>query len=254
MASMAAGWITIKRTQPDETSTSEYAKTCTELAPGVNYCAEIGRKNEHILVDVRSTYVPEQCIRKVKTDSQLLLVFTGDAGPSADGPWQRFITQEDFTVAEALKLNSGQSLEGFNLGIEGLCEGTKATITFSPQVGFDDPQTKMARPANVLEGSTLRYHVEVVKVLKVAPDGVPYRPCFFSLIDVDGSEDIDEVELARHFARIKRPMPPSVMNEDKDEDGRISFDEFSGPKIPRAAREAQDQEDMLATSGTKSEL
>lgn len=152
------------------------------------------------------------------------------------------MSQEDFTVAEALKLNAGQSLAGFNMGLEGLCEGTKAVITFPASLGFDDPQSKMVRPDGVPPGSSLQYHVEVIRVLKVADDGVPFRPCFFSLIDTDDSEDLDELELARHFARIKQPVPPHVMNEDTDGDGRISFEEFTGPKIPKAVRDMHDNE------------
>jgi len=78
MISAATGWITIKHTKPDGTSTSVYAKKCTELAPGVNYCQEIGSANVDVLIDVKSTSVPEECKRKVKKDSQLLLMFTGD--------------------------------------------------------------------------------------------------------------------------------------------------------------------------------
>ena len=251
------------------------------LAPGVNYCTEIGQANVNVVIDVQSTEVPEECKRKVQKDSQMLLMYTGDAGPSANGPWQRFVAQEDFTVAEALKMKGGGMPTGFTMGMEGLCEGTKAVLTFPAAVGFDDPQSKAVRPPNVAMGSTLQYRVEIIKVLKLAEDGVPYRPCFFSLIDTDGrcvrwvsrrviveawggrrdgtwggcassfcvlspltctnisprprphlqtraylcSEDLDELELKHHFARIKKPMPPHVMSEDKDGNGRISFDE-----------------------------
>jgi len=243
LLSCSSGWITIKHTKPDGTIHSAYAKKCQELAPGVNYCTEIGQANVNVVIDVRSTEVPEECKRKVQKDSQMLLMYTGDAGPSVNGPWQRFVAQEDFTVAEALKMKDGGMPTGFTMGIEGLCEGTKAIITFPAAVGFDDPQSKAVRPPNVATGSTLQYHVEIIKVLKLAEDGVPYRPCFFSLIDTDGSEDLDELELKHHFARIKKPVPPHVMNEDKDGNGRISFDEFTGPKIPTAIREAHDRQD-----------
>ena len=78
------------------------------LAPGVNYCQELGQAGLDVLVDVKTTFMPDDCKRKVKKDSQLLLILTGDAGPSVDGPWERFVSQEDFTVAEAIKLNAGQ--------------------------------------------------------------------------------------------------------------------------------------------------
>ena len=58
-----------------------------------------------------------------------------------------------------------------------------------------------------------------------------------ALIDTDESADIDEAELAHHFKRIKREheMTPAdvIKAEDQDNDGRISWDEFTGPKGPR---------------------
>ena len=122
-----------------------------------------------------------------------------------------------------------QTVKGFDLAMAGLCEGTKATITVPAALGFDEPNAKAARPPEVPVGSALRYDVEIIKILRVAPDGVPYRPCFFSLIDADGSGDLDELELARHFTRVKQQVPPHVMQEDTDGDGRISFDEYVCP-------------------------
>ena len=40
-------------------------------------------------------------------------------------------------------------------------------------------------------------------------------------------------QLTRHFAHIKKPLPSNAMADDKNGDGRISFDEFSGPKHER---------------------
>ena len=69
-------------------------------------------------------------------------------------------------------------------------------------------------------------------MLRIAPDGKPYRPCFFSIIDSDRDSYLTIEELNRHFSRIGQQLPPHVMNEDKDSDGKISWGEFTGPKEP----------------------
>ena len=57
-------------------------------------------------------------------------------------------------------------------------------------------------------------------------------PNLFKLMDSDGSRDLDEREIHYHFDRIgqKLPSPTLFKDQDKDSDGKISWDEFSGPK------------------------
>ena len=44
--------------------------------------------------------------------------------------------------------------------------------------------------------------------------------------------DLDEAELARHFARVGQAIPSNIMVEDKDRDGKITFDESGRPRNP----------------------
>ena len=149
------------------------------------------------------------------------------------GGWVAFESVDDFTHARAIKMGTGEVVKGWGLAMIGMCEGTKAVLTIPPTVGFDSPEGRPARPAGVPVGATLRYEIEIIAVLLLDKEGVPFRPCFFTMIDTDLSGDLDPVELAVHFKRINKPVPPHVMVEDTDGDGRISYDEFNGPKWPR---------------------
>ena len=81
------------------------------LAPGVNYCTELGSADVNVLINVTTTYKPLECRDKVQKNSHLLLHYTGAAAPSADADasqWQQFVAVEDFTVAHALQMGAGE--------------------------------------------------------------------------------------------------------------------------------------------------
>jgi len=245
-------YVTIRRTTPEGGTTSEPVQQCSELAPGVKYCQEIGSPNVRELLDVNVTHVPQQCVRKVQTSSQLLLHYVGRASlaPSEPDSWIQFDAVQDFTHASALQLGAGVVPLGWDKAMVGLCEGTLLTLTIPPSLGFDADAGTPARPVSVPVGATLRYDMEIISVLLVDEQGLPFRPCFFTMIDVDESGYLDEHELERHFARINKPVPTNVMSEDTDEDGRISFDEFTGPKWPRHGRPPQGELGQLGSHGS----
>ena len=197
---LSCAFISIRRTQSDGWTKTEVQKQCTELAPGVNYCQELGDAGVDLLIDVmyKTPALPNSCRKsqKVKKDpplsSQLLVHHVG-SWAGADGVFQPFFKHDDFTVANATRLGA-DTLKAWDMAVDGLCEGERVVITLPPQLGFDEPGARLTRPQEVPVGATLRYDVEIIKVLHVAPDGTPYRPCFFSLIDADGSGDLDEIE------------------------------------------------------------
>ena len=61
------------------------------------------------------------------------------------------------------------------------------------------------------------------------------------MIDTDGDGTISKAEIDAFFEQQGRPVPEGLWeNEDKDGDGVISWEEFSGPKgdsPPNAAKE-----------------
>ena len=56
-------------------------------------------------------------------------------------------------------------------------------------------------------------------------------PNLFKEIDSDGDGSLSASEIEAYFEKMGRPVPDGLFeNEDKDKDGSISWDEFSGPK------------------------
>ena len=217
------GYVTIRKTMPDGSTTSKLAQTCQDLGPGVNYCSNMGTKNEDVVLDVIVTQMPASCQRRVEAKSQVLMQYSGRAStsPLDDASWHHFVDVKDFTHARAVRMGVGEVVKGWDLAMEGMCAGTVATLVVPPSLGFDHRSGRPQRPTDVPAGATLRYDLEIIVVLEVDEKGVPYRPCFFRLIDRDGNGYLDMPELTRHFARIGKEVPAHVMVEDKNKDVRL---------------------------------
>jgi hypothetical protein len=74
----------------------------------------------------------------------------------------------------------------------------------------------------------------------------PPAPNYFSRIDTDGDGNLDKAEIEAFFALQDKPVPDGIWeSEDKNSDGQISWDEFSGPKgdePPSSASSGDDDE------------
>ena len=230
---VALGVVTLKTTEPSGGSTSKKLTTCQSFGPGVKYCTDVGPAGDHT-IELKFAYKPAACDSAVQEDSHLLMQYAALASttPQVAGSWRQFVAVEDFTNTKAFKMGGEQVVTGLKMAMDGMCEGTRATVVISPGLGFDHPSGKPPRPPSVPRGATLRYELEVIALLQLDKQGLPYPPCLFSLIDRDRSSYLDRAELEHHFARIKRALPANAMADDSDGDGRISWVEFSGPKRP----------------------
>jgi hypothetical protein len=62
-------------------------------------------------------------------------------------------------------------------------------------------------------------------------DTPPPAPDYFSRIDTDGDGNLGKAEIEAFFADQGQPVPDGIWeSEDKNSDGQISWEEFSGPK------------------------
>lgn len=111
----------------------------------------------------------------------------------------------------------------------GLCKGAKATLIIPPILGYG---SRGAGGGLIPGGATLRFDVEVVDVLE--DEGLPEsgeEPDLFGFLDEDGDGKLSQLELMEYFSMQGSGLPEGLMErEDKDGDGFISWEEFSGPK------------------------
>ena len=115
---------------------------------------------------------------------------------------------------------------GINQGINGLCVGSKATITVLPKDEHDDGGLS---DYGVPPGATLHFDVEIVSVASDKPDDTN----LFLELDLDESGDISRFEIEEYMDLVlgRSKIPEGLFeNQDTDRDGYISWEEFTGPK------------------------
>merc|ERR1712226_1524581 len=121
------------------------------------------------------------------------------------------------------QIGQGSVIKGWDEGIIGLCKGAKATLVIPPEMGYG----ANGAGADIPGGATLNFDVEVVDIL----DGPPPGPNIFAMIDTNKDKFLDKEEIDAYFKEMGHETPEELWeHEDKDKDGKISWDEFSGPK------------------------
>lgn len=121
-------------------------------------------------------------------------------------------------------IGSGQVIKGWDEGLMGLCIGAKVVLIIPPEMGYGDRGAGGAIPG----GATLNFDVEVVDI----KEGPPKQPNLFEVIDVDESGDLTKEEIAAWWLENNGGDLPADLwdTEDKNKDGVVDWDEFSGPK------------------------
>jgi len=146
---------------------------------------------------------------------------TENKGQQFDSSYEKGETF-NFTVGE------GFVISGWDEGVRGLCKGAKASIIIPPNMGYGEQNPGSKIPS----GATLRFDVEVVDIAEEGPDlSKTGPPNVFNQVDRNGDNRIDKDEIDRYFKDQGEETPEGLFeSDDKDGDGFISFDEFSGPK------------------------
>ena len=175
-------------------------------------------------VDVRDG--PTECAEadRVSVGSDVGVNYVGkiDESSASGTPGAEFVsTYSDVTVGV------GDLIDGWDVGLIGLCRGAKAVLVVPPEMAYGDAAMGDALPG----GATLRFDIEVESVAVPPPD-----PDLFAELDADGDGMLTPDEILAHF-RKEGPdaeMPPDLMsNEDANGDGVVSREEFGGPKMSR---------------------
>ena len=191
---------------------------------------------------------PTKCpdVQKVQKGSYVRLHYTGTIAENSKSgvPGTKFDSSYDSATATKdgdepqpfeTQVGVGKLIKGWDLGLLGLCLGTKARLTIPPSQAYGQRGFQPSIPP----GATLQFDVEIVDVAnykdrQVVVDVPPSEGGggnLFALIDTNRDGKLDEQELQNFFSQQGSDIvPPEVWRDDADQDGTISWVEFTGPK------------------------
>ena len=163
-------------------------------------------------------------LTKVENDIVVGLHFTVtiDESSEAGERGAKIESSHDRGIAPSFPVGQGKVIPGLDLGLAGLCKGSKAHIVIPPHLAYGD----MGVPnSNVPGGVTLRYDVEILELRKPAPND-------FALIDSNKDGQLSKGEAKSYFESKGQMIDIDALfeAEDLDKDGYVSWEEFTGPK------------------------
>lgn len=182
---------------------------------------------------INSVFKPEGCdeARKSKSGDQLYMHYTGtiDKTSPTGEPGKQFDSSVGLGPFD-FALGSGQVIKGWDEGLVGMCVGEKRELIISAEKGYGDRGAGVDIPG----GATLNFQVECLDIQDEKP-----MPNIFADIDkspLDGK--LTEAEITAWFKETQnQDLPEGLMeNEDKNADGFVSWEEFSGPKGSEAPK------------------
>jgi len=171
---------------------------------------------------------PKECddSEKVKKGNFLSMHYTGtiDQSSATGEKGSKFDSSRDRGQTFDVQIGVGQVIKGWDEGIVGLCKGAKANLVIPPDMGYGDQGAGGQIPG----GATLHFDVEVVDINEKGPP----EPNIFAQIDANSDGKLDKDEVTAYFKSMGQDSVPDELweAEDKNKDGVIDWDEFSGPK------------------------
>ncbi|KAH8403720.1 hypothetical protein KR215_001780 [Drosophila sulfurigaster] len=193
---------------------------------------------DDLKVDVIST--PEICDQKTKNGDSLTMHYTGTL--QADG--KKFDSSFDRDQPFTFQLGAGQVIKGWDQGLLNMCVGEKRKLTIPPQLGYGDQGAGNVIPPK----ATLVFEVELINI-----GNAPATTNVFKEIDENADKQLSREEVIVYVSEYLKKQMTAVegqdsdelknmlqendklveeifQHEDKDKNGFISHDEFSGPK------------------------
>ncbi|XP_066589704.1 peptidyl-prolyl cis-trans isomerase FKBP14 [Prorops nasuta] len=188
---------------------------------------------------VENVYVPEICDVKSKKGDQLTMHYTGRL---QDGT--KFDSSLDRDNPFTFQLGVGQVIKGWDKGLLDMCVGEKRKLVIPPELGYGERGAGNVIPG----GAVLTFDVELINISDSPPTANVFKE-----IDADKDNQLsreevsgylkkqmleaeqsnaagDNEEVKKMLADHDKLVEEIFQHEDKDKNGYISHDEFSGPK------------------------
>ncbi|KAL0280344.1 UNVERIFIED_CONTAM: hypothetical protein PYX00_001663 [Menopon gallinae] len=206
-----------------------FLTTCLVLACGDS---TKNKSEEQLKIDVISK--PEACTVKSKHGDMLTMHYTGTL---ADGT--KFDSSHDRETPFTFQIGVGQVIKGWDEGLLDMCVGEIRKLTIPPHLGYGDRGAGNVIPG----GATLTFEVELMNI-----GDAPPTTNVFKEIDADADKQLSREEVSEYLKKqmvadsddseeMKKLMEDHdklveeiFQHEDKDRNGFISHEEFSGPK------------------------
>nr|UWK01888.1 FK506 binding protein [Locusta migratoria manilensis] len=185
---------------------------------------------------VEKLFVPDECTEKSKTGDMLTMHYRGTLD---DG--KQFDSSHDRDQPFSFQLGVGQVIKGWDQGLVDMCVGERRRLVIPPELAYGDRGAGAVIPG----GATLTFEVELLSIGDSPP---PVN--VFKEIDADKDQNLSRDEVSEYLKKqmvaaeeggdseeVKRMLEDHdklvdeiFQHEDKDKNGLISHDEFSGPK------------------------
>merc|ERR1712038_609867 len=181
---------------------------------------------------------PDSCDKVARNGDMLTMHYTGTL---EDG--SKFDSSVDRNEPFKFQIGVGQVIKGWEEGVLGMCIGEKRRLIVPPELGYGDQGAGEVIPG----GATLYFDIELL-----GTEEGPQPVNVFKQIDMDNDAALSREELSVYLKQQVEAMASAggeqaqqaqemlkdqdklveeiFSHEDKDKDGYISHEEFSGPK------------------------
>lgn len=174
-------------------------------------------------LQIIDTYVPDGCEKVAQEGLGLWVDYVAyiDESSVSERKGEMFDTT-DGRGPFHFKLGDGEVIQGWDMGIAGMCKGARRRLVIPPELAYG----KGGLEPKVPPDATLRFDIEIKQVMD------PYDfDNIFDRIDADNSRTLDRAEVDEFFDSRGSKTPADLWKvEDKNGDGVIDWDEFTGPK------------------------
>jgi len=181
---------------------------------------------------------PENCDKVARNGNMLTMHYTGTL---EDG--KKFDSSLDRNEPFKFQIGVGQVIKGWEEGVLGMCVGEKRQLIVPAELGYGEQGAGDIIPG----GATLLFDIELLDV-----EEGPTPVNVFKQIDINEDNQLSREELSGYLKQQVEQMKAAggeqeeqargmlddqdklveeiFSHEDRDKDGFISHDEFSGPK------------------------